>query len=149
MVKAVIFDFGRTLYDRDNDRFFLEVPEVLEKLAPKYKLAIVSMAVSDDPEERKGVLRENSLEKYFDSIFFVKEDKDSAYEQALLELGVSPEEVAVVDDRIKRGIAWGNRRGATTIWFRNGKFKDELPGEETGEPAHIVTNLSELEGILT
>ena len=141
MVKVIIFDFGRTLYDRDNDRFFPEVPEVLEKLAPKYKLVIVSMAVSDDPEERRKILKENNLEKYFDSMIFVKQDKDSAYEKVILDLRVNPEEIVIVDDRVKRGIAWGNRIGATTIWFRNGKFKDDLPDEKTGKPDYIINNL--------
>ncbi len=148
MVKVVIFDFGRTLYDRDNNGFFPEVPEILEKLSSRYKLAIVSMAVSDDPEERKRILKESNFEKYFDSTIFVKEDKDSAYEKALLELGVDPVEVAIVDDRVKRGVAWGNKRGAATIWFRNGKFKDELPDGETGEPTNTILNLSELLQIL-
>lgn len=148
MIKAVIFDFGRTLYDRDDNRFFPETPEALEKLASKYKLAIVSMAISGDPGERKRLLKEGDLEKYFSSTIFVREDKDSAYEKALLELGVKPEEVAIVDDRVKRGIKWGNGKGTMTIWLRNGKFRDELPDETTGVPIHIITNLSELLKIL-
>lgn len=144
MIKAVIFDFGRTLYDRDNDRFFPEVFGILESFSPRYKMAIVSMAPGGDIEERRQVLKDSNTEKYFDSIIFVREDKDSAYEKALVELNVEPKDIAIIDDRVKRGVSWGNRRGSVTIWFRNGKFKDELPDETTGEPTYTITDLSEL-----
>lgn len=52
-MKAIIFDFGRTLYDRETDRVFPEAFEVLEKLSPKYKVALVSLAPKGDLEERK------------------------------------------------------------------------------------------------
>lgn len=148
MIKAIVFDFGRTLYDRDNDRFFPEAFEVLESFSSKYKMAIVSMAPGGDIEERRQVLKDNNMEKYFDSITFVKEDKDSAYEKALIELNVEPKDIVIIDDRVKRGISWGNKRGVATIWFRNGRFRDELPDESTGEPTYTITNLSELLKIL-
>ena len=57
-IKAVIFDYGRTLYDRENDRFFPEVRELLEYLHPKYKLAIVSIAKENlQAEERLKALK--------------------------------------------------------------------------------------------
>ena len=57
-IKAVIFDFGRTLYNRDKDNFFPEVGDLLEYRYPKYKLAIVSIAKENfSPEERLDKLR--------------------------------------------------------------------------------------------
>lgn len=52
-------------------------------------------------------------------------------------------ETAVVDDRIVRDIAWGNRSGATTVWFQNGEFANELPTPETGNPTHLIAEFAQ------
>lgn len=147
-MKAVIFDFGRTLYDRGAGRIFPEAFDILEKLSKKYRLAIVSLTTDGDMGNRIDILKENKIDHYFSPAIFVVEDKDSAYEKALKKMGVVPEDVAIVDDRVVRGIKWGNDMGAMTIWFKNGRFSDELPSKETGEPTHTITSLPELEGIL-
>lgn len=77
------------------------------------------------------------------------EDKDEMYERALIDLNILPKNVVVVDDRMIRGIAWGNHRGATTIWLQKGKFADELPTAETGEPAFIVRDILEVINLLS
>jgi len=53
MIKAVIFDWGRTLYDNENNDLFPDAKEILEYLSKKYKLAIVSMANSEEAQKRK------------------------------------------------------------------------------------------------
>ena len=84
----------------------------------------------------------------FSPIIFAAEDKDRAYADALRDMSLLPSQAAIVDDRARRGIRWGNRHGALTIWFRNGKFADELPDDDTGPPAHIIARLAELGGVL-
>jgi FMN phosphatase YigB (HAD superfamily) len=148
MDKVIIFDWGRTLYDNPNERLFPETREVLEYLKGKYRLAIVSLAKDRDFERRRQIIETEKLAGYFVSILFTATDKDRLYEKTLEMLGVNPSAVTVVDDRTIRGIQWGNRRGATTIRFRNGKFANDPINEETGTPTHTITNLGELIGIL-
>jgi len=69
-MEAVIFDFGRTLYDRETERVFPDAFGVLEKLSEKYKLAIVSLTRGDDIESRFNILKLNNLDHYFDPIIF-------------------------------------------------------------------------------
>lgn len=109
-MKTIIFDFGRTLYDREVDRIFPEAFEVLEKLAAQYKMAIVSLDKRGDNRKRLEVLKTNKIDHYFNPIVIVQRDKDSAYENVLRELKLSPEEIIVVDDRMQRGIKWGNTK---------------------------------------
>ncbi len=143
--KLIIFDWGRTLYNPETERLFSDTIEVLDHLSQKYILAIVALATAGEEkiQERLRIIKENNLEQYFESILFDTKDKDSMYAKTLRALELKPEEAVIVDDRVIRGIKWGNQNGTTTIWFRNGKFKDELPNEETGKPTYTVHHLSE------
>lgn len=148
-IRAVIFDYGRTLYDRNKGQFFPEVKEVLEYLYPKYKLAIVSIAKENFPaDERVKQLKTMGFEKYFSSMLFDELQKDRLFDETLSKFKVKPAETALVDDRVQRGIAWGNKHGAITIWYRNGKFANELPDSLTGSPTYTIDNLSSLKEIL-
>lgn len=143
-VKAIVFDWGRTLYDNEQEELFPEARAVLDALSKKFRLAIVSLATDGDMARRWDVLRRTQIEAHFESILFATGDKDGLYVTTLSRMGLAPEEVAIVDDRVIRGIRWGNQHGATTIWFRRGKFRDELPSSETGAPDLIIGNLTEL-----
>ncbi|MBI3335415.1 MAG: HAD hydrolase-like protein [Candidatus Portnoybacteria bacterium] len=147
-INAIIFDWGRTLYDHDNEQLFPEAKEVLEYLSKKYMLAIVSLATDGNIAKRWKIIIENDLGKYFDSILFDPEDKGRLYEITLQTLNVKPEEVVIVDDRTVRGIQWGNEHGTMTIWVKKGKFSNELPNDQIGQPTHTIETLTELKTLL-
>lgn len=145
--KAIIFDWGRTLHDPETDALFEGVSEMVQKLSKQFNLALVSLAKSDSPPARKKKIEKSGIAKYFKVILVGGEDKDEMYEHALTELGIAPSEVAIVDDRTVRGIAWGNRKGAVTVWVKRGKFAKELPDERTGNPMFTVSNTQELKDL--
>lgn len=151
-VAGLIFDWGRTLHDPDAGAPFPDAPPVLTALAATYRLAIVSLVSGDDygaiVAARHAVLREHDLTRHFAAILFGQGDKDRLYREALGLLALAPAHVAVIDDRVVRGIAWGNRHGATTVWLRNGKFRDEVPSDATGIPTHTICRLGELPDLL-
>ncbi len=144
MVKAIIFDWGRTLYDSENQMLFPGTEAILQILTKLYMLVIVSLASDGNIEKRLQIVRECGIEKYFAAVYFARNDKDSLYTIALSRFAWTPREVAIVDDRIVRGISWGNANGATTIWLRRGKFMNEEPDGKTGPPAYIVSSLEEI-----
>jgi len=113
LIKLFIFDYGRTLFDRENNRFFDDAAPVLKQLAIQYQLAIVS---------------------YSKPIEVV----------VISQLAVSVQDTAIVDDHIIRGVAWGNRNGATTYWFKNGKFSSVGPTAETGTPSYTIKKLNDI-----
>ncbi len=148
-IKAIMFDYGRTLYDRDRKQFFPEVRQVLEYLYPRYKLAIVSIAKENFPaEERIKQLEVSGFDRYFSSMLFDESHKDHLFSETLEKFKLKPIDAAFVDDRVQRGITWGNKHGAMTIWYRNGKFANELPDASTGNPTYTIENLSSLKEIL-
>jgi|SRR3989344_9235800 len=148
-VQHIIFDWGRTIYDPETEALFAGVKEMLPKLAEKYTLYIVSLATKgeDEIKKRRKMIKDLGVEGYFEDIFFAPEDKDALYEGLVAKRGLNLVETAVVDDRVIRGIAWGNRNGATTVWFQNGKFGEELPNTETGDPTHLITEFIQLKNI--
>lgn len=146
-VKLIIFDWGWTLHNPETDTLFDGVDELISRLSKKYLLAVVSLARSESPELRLRKIKESSIHGYLKSVLVGGDDKDKLYEDLLTELKILPSETAVVDDRVVRGIAWGNRRGAKTIWLRNGKFKNELPNQATGEPNHTIASVQEIDAL--
>lgn len=151
MIEAIIFDWGRTLYDSERGALFPAVPALLAALSSRYTLAIVSL-VSDDyvprVAARRAVLAEADIGRFFKVITFVPDDKEGAYRDLLAQLALSPAAVAIVDDRMRPGIAWGNARGATTIWLRRGRFAAELPDAAIGQPTYTIDAIDDLTTIL-
>ena len=146
MIKLVIFDYGRTLFDREKDALFPDTVDVVRELSKRFKLCIVSYSPDEEVPGRIDVLRKNGILDCFEGLHFVDdpERKFDKYDEVLRTRGLEAPEVAVVDDYVIRGIAWGNQRGATTIWFRRGKFADVLPNDQTGEPTFTIKALSDL-----
>lgn len=130
-IKAIIFDWGRTLYDPENKVLYPDVKCILEILAKYYKLGIISLASDGKIERRLNLIKTFGLAELFSVIKIAKEDKDSLYEQAFSELKVLPKETMIVDDRVIRGIRYGNSKGAITVWIQQGLFASELPNQIT------------------
>ena len=150
-ITSVVFDWGRTLWNPEAEDLFNGARQVLEKLSVGRRLMIVSLATkgSEEIERRKRIIADLGIEELFAYIVFVSEEKDEAYASLFAEYKLDPLKTVIVDDRIIRGIAWGNRIGVHTIWFQNGKFKDELPSKETGDPTFTITDFGQLETIFT
>ncbi len=145
MIKAIIFDWNGTLYNRDV--IFPFTKEILDYLSSKYKLILISKA-KPNVEERKNLIKSLDLEEYFENII-VKPDKFAEdYADCIKSLNLKPEEVAIVDDRTVMGIKIGNRLGCRTIWITEGKFSNELANEETGQPDDKIRSIKELKELL-
>ncbi len=147
MIKAIIFDWGRTLYDKENERLFPETNKVLTYCGKRYKLAIVSLAVDGDIEGRFRLIDEYTIREHFQFMLFHEKDKDSLFRNALGNFGLAPKQVLVVDDRMKR-LQWAIQQGCKTVWIKKGKFSKEEPDAITGFPTHTITSLQELLGIV-
>ena len=143
MIQAIIFDWGRTIYDKEHATLFLETKKVLKYCFEKYDLALVSLAIDDDIEGRFSKIDKYGIRKYFKFMLFHVSDKDSLFRNAIGNLKLKPQEILVVDDRMCR-LAFPISLGCQTIWIRKGKFMGEVPDEHTGNPAHIINSLEEI-----
>lgn len=142
MTKAIIFDWNGTLYEKGIGVFSFS-ENVLQKLKPKYKLGLVSIA-KEGIEERWKNLRASGLMHYFDSVVVNTKKEKEEFLLCMKELGVKPEETIIADDRTVRGIKVGNELRCETFWIQKGPFAQELPNEETGEPTHKIDSVKVL-----
>jgi FMN phosphatase YigB (HAD superfamily) len=147
MIKAIIFDWGRTIYDKEHEKLFPKTKNILEYFHNKYSLAVVSLAIDDDIEGRFVKIDKYGIRKYFKFMLFHISDKDSLFRNAIGNLNLKPEEIMVVDDRMKR-LTFPINIGCQTIWIKKGKFASEEPTSHTGQPSYVVDSLEKLLDIL-
>ena len=147
-IKAIIFDWGRTLYDTENQQEFEEAEEVLRYCKGKdYKMALVSLVTELSGvtlEERLLQIESSPLRKYFVIALVAEKDKDHHFDQVVETLKFPRSQILIVDDRVIRGINYAQRMGHPSVWLQRGKFAYETPNQETGFPAHSVQSLKEL-----
>jgi FMN phosphatase YigB (HAD superfamily) len=143
MIKGIIFDFNRTLYDPENDKLVDGAFDVLKTLSDKgYKMYLIGKKTVSDRLEK---ISELGIDKYFMDMVFVDVDKSVGdFVHAAKKMNLPYEEIAVVGDRIKSEIAVGNQAGMITIWYRNGKFSNEVPISSTETPNYKIKRLEEI-----
>ncbi len=144
-IEAIIFDWAGTLYEK-NKGLFPYSEKVLKKLKSKYKLAVISKAVSDSIETRLKQI--NEIGNYFDIIIADIYKTPKQYLDCMKKLNVNPENTLIVDDRTLRGIKIGNKLGCQTFWIKNGEYSHETPNQETGKPTKTINSVEELLTIL-
>ena len=144
MIQGVIFDFNRTLFDPITDKLTEGAITLLEKLKDKYKLALLSVAITKTEQERKQQIHDLGLEKYFCWIKVISKKTLNDFTECTQKMELDPKEVLVVGDRITSEITLGNQLNMTTVRFKSGKFSVEEPQNKLQEPNHVITRLDEL-----
>lgn len=140
MCEAVIFDFNRTVYNPLTGKLMEGAQELLNKLeADGVRMSLLSKTFHDGRREEIEAL---GIANYFDAILVTFDDKQKAhFDKLLAAMNTAPSKTVVIGDRVKSEIALGNRIGMRTIWFRNGKFRDELPEAPSERPNKIISDL--------
>jgi len=139
---GIIFDFRDTLVDRDY-HIIEGAEETLQELKNRgYKLGLIS--TYQDVAKRKKIIQATGIAHLFDVIIVDSNKTIEHFKKCINMLGVIPATTAVVDDRTIRGIKDGNALGCKTFWIQRGKFENELPNDETGEPTHRIDKANEL-----
>ncbi len=148
-IRAIIFDWARTVYAPDAEVEFPEAEEILKYCEGKeYRLAVVSLITHAPLAVREKELKASPLRQYFEMALATDKDKDELFEQVVEHLGLPREEILIVDDRTVRGIRYGNTHGHPTVWLQKGKYANELPNASTGQPTYTIHQLNELKSIL-
>ena len=142
MIKGIIFDWGRTLYDNDKKELMDGAIFVLKELKnKKYKLCLVTRGVH---QEKENAIKKTNVVQYFEEIFFVHEKVENDFVKCLNAMNLKHDEVMVVGDKVRNEVKVGNVLGMTTVWFRNGKYKDEVPEHDLEKPKHTILNLRDV-----
>jgi FMN phosphatase YigB (HAD superfamily) len=151
-IKAVIFDWGRTLYNSEKKEEYVEADQLLKFCRSRgYKLGLASLVTHHavaNLDERINQIERSPLRKYFDIVRVTDVDKDKIFDEIVAELGYKRVEVLIVDDRTIRGIRYGNLHGHPTVWVKNGKFESELPNADTGMPTYTALSLGDVKAFI-
>jgi FMN phosphatase YigB (HAD superfamily) len=141
MIKGIIFDLNRTLYDPDAHALVPGAIPILSRLSKSHKLCLVSKGTEDE-------VRRLGLHWFFVKVVTCDEKAEEHFRECQEAMRLFPEEVLVVGDRVKGEIAIGNRLGMRTAWYRNGKFRDEKAESREEEPSYVLADLQEIGGLL-
>ena len=118
-----------------------EAKPVLEQLAAKYPLALVSNFYGNIDT----VLKDFGLRDYFQyiiesSVVGIRKPDPGIFALGVKALGLKPEEVVVVGDSYKKDILPARQLGCKTIWLKGTGWD----GEESGTADVIITDFKEL-----
>ena len=143
LIKGIIFDWRRTLYNPVNGSLMDGAKQLLNFLKKnKYKLALVTS--SADEKARVEQVKKFGLYGYFDSITIspAKDVKD--FLKAMREMDVGKENALVVGDSIYSEISTTKIMGLKTVWLLSG----EPPETDDEEPDSVIERLADLKNIL-
>lgn len=139
MVKTILFDWKRTLYNPESRGLIEGAEEVLAKLGDK---DLNLYLIGKDPEGSMPMEVERlKVAKWFTAIHFVK---DSKADEDIARFIIEPSQTVVVGDRVRSEIEVGNRLGAITVHVAQGKFADELPLSQEQVPTYTIATIIEL-----
>lgn len=122
----VMYDGEMLEYLHDNFRkhyltqFIPCVEDVLKELSSRYKVALLSNTMSDQP---KRLLREAKLDGYFDVMYCsrelgVRKPNPEIFKIVLSYLGVHPVEAVHVGDSVEADMFGARDSGLTGVWIR-------------------------------
>ena len=141
MIKCIIFDFNRTLYIPELQKIPEETLEVLKNLK---KMGFSLVLISIREAEREDIIETYNLSSIFSIIHFVDKKDTNVFKETLQFLKCCPDEVIVVGDRIKSEIKIANTLGIRTIWYKQGKFSNQLPVEKVEFPSWTIDSLPQM-----
>jgi FMN phosphatase YigB (HAD superfamily) len=143
-VKAVIFDFNRTIYDPETDQLTPGAKEVLDSLKAE---GVLLFLIARGSEDRRKRIEELGLLPYFERVV-VNEDKSANSFRSCSEQCPPGTEIFAVGDRVRREIRLANESGMTTIWYRSGKFANEEPQDTSEKPAFTISTLAQVRDLI-
>jgi len=147
-IEAVLFDFGRTIYDSEAGSLFPETIKTLENLSQKgLKLGLLTVAETDDLDSRVKELDYLGLSGFFQSIDIVpRNTKGKDFTKLLKDFGMEEktDNCLVVGDNLEREITAGNTIGAFTVWTRQRLSDDWKPQNEIQTPKATIEAIEEL-----
>ena len=100
--------------------FFPCVEKVLEELSSRYKVALLSNTMSDQP---RLLLQEAGLDKYFNAMYCsrdlgVRKPNPEIFDIVLTELGVHPSNTVHVGDSVEADMYGARDSGITGVWIK-------------------------------
>jgi HAD superfamily hydrolase (TIGR01549 family) len=126
--EEVLYWLHDNFKDHYKTDFYPCVEDVLRELSSKYKVAMVSNTMSDQP---KILLKEAKMDNYFDLLVCsrdlgVRKPNPKIFDIVLDRIDAKPEKTVHVGDSVESDMYGAREAGITGIWIKN---PDQLPWE--------------------
>ena len=105
-----------------------------------FELHLVSMAA----ESRAELIKQLGIEHFFTSITLCKQKTSKLFSEIINTASAIPQHSYVIGDRVKKEIRFGNELEMQTIWYKNGRFAEELPEHILEQPTHTAIEIEEI-----
>lgn len=140
MIKNIIIDFKRTIYDPESDSLLENSLEGLKLF--KEKGFYVRLVGKGAEAEILSITKRHEIESFFDEIC-ISDDKEKFFSKV-----DDPSSWLVIGDRALKEILFGGQLGMNTMWLKNGKFSNEGPTADQKSPDYTVSKWSEIMAIV-
>jgi len=133
---------------KNGTKLFPEVLSVLESLAPKYELAVITNTEGQTDQDEHRINRFPRLLKYFKTILIAGESgippkpDPKPFQICLDNLGLGKEQVVFVGDDWHIDIQGANNFGVSAIWLKHHSVPRKWPKVSTAVP--VIASLEEL-----
>lgn len=140
-IKAIIIDFNRTLFNPEKKVLNNGAILILKKLN---KRNFTLFLISRGDNNRSKLINELGLIKYFQEVLVVLNKKENDFKNIISRFNIDFQKSFVIGDRVQKEILFGNNCSFQTIWFKNGKFANEVPKLIKEKPNYVIKNLKEV-----
>lgn len=144
MIKTIIFDFNRTIFNPEKGFLESGALEVLDKFKNEYKVFLICTGSPG----RKKLIEILGLKKYFLKVLVAgKEKQEKHFLYCLKKSRSKPLQAVVVGDALMSEISIGKKLGIITIRLKKGKFAMEEPTRQN-KPDYEIKSLLELPSLI-
>ncbi|OGM11505.1 hypothetical protein A2Z22_00450 [Candidatus Woesebacteria bacterium RBG_16_34_12] len=107
MIKLIIFDFYKTLYNPKTNSLYRGTYSILKILSSKYSLVLISSS----NYRRKLLISRLDIKKYFKKVIVVNQKTESVYRK------LKPQmiQTLIIGDRTEEEILFGKNLGCKTL----------------------------------
>jgi len=120
-----------TARDHANVRFLEGMPEVLDRLSDRYRLAAVTNGPEDAQSKKLDALGVDQFERVVFAGFETPAKPDpTPFERALAAVDAAPSEAVFVGNSLEADVAGAHAAGLEAAWVRDGPVPEEGPTPE-------------------
>jgi len=142
--REVVGHINQLYMDSFQTKMIEGVEKILEALSERYKLAVISNAMSDVP---RHALKKFGLERYFVAVVIsrdlgIRKPDPEIFNFTLNRLGVENDEAVHVGDSLENDIKGARNAGMKTVWVKNNNGVPDI------EPDYTIHSIKELTSFL-
>jgi FMN phosphatase YigB (HAD superfamily) len=140
----IIFDYNRTLFNPDSNAMYPGVFRVLETLAQKHELILITC----NKPGRKNSSEIQEVAPYFQEVIFVERKTTTIFKKVAepTEVSTNSPEVIVIGDRLQDEIRIGSKLNYITILVRHTSSDEDK--EFFLQPTHTAKSMDHIEELI-